>query len=455
MVVTCTASGFRSERKPAIVLAGCLSIACFLSPSALPQSTDEFELPPLNYSATVPQDAVQGLVRELEQQPRLLAAPTEKGFVENVLRRLKVPVESQLLVFSKTSLQRQNIHPSHPRAIYFSDDCYVGWVPGADMEIISFDPVLGATFYRIPRSSFTRRPEFVRDPECLSCHASAKTRGVPAPFVRSVFTAADGEPILSAGTFQITHENPISERWGGWYVTGSHGSSRHMGNEVARPVPEGAVLDRESGANLKSLERYFDRSLHLLPSSDIVALMVFEHQSGAHQRLLEANQSCRIAIHRWRSIRRELGEAETNVLSGSALSVARSQVQKLLEELLFVREGPLPPEGLQGDAGFAKAFEARGFRDPKGRSLRDLDGRTHLFKHRLSYMIFSPSLESLPVEVRDIFWQRLSGILSERDSAAPFDLLTRADKRAIVEILRASPLANRLVGDLQQSTPGR
>ena len=114
---------------------------------------DEFELPPLSYSATEPNDAVTRLRRNLGTHPDLLKAPSDKGFLERLIEELHVPKESQMLVFSKTSLQRERIHPSNPRAIFFSDDAYVGWVPGGDIEITSFDPVLGAIYYRVSRDS--------------------------------------------------------------------------------------------------------------------------------------------------------------------------------------------------------------------------------------------------------------------------------------------------------------
>lgn len=399
---------------------------------------DEFEMAPLNYSQTKPRDAAADLELRLKQNPNLLAAKTDKEFVIALLRELNVPVESQMLVFSKTSLQRGRISPDTPRAIYFNEQSYVGWVPGGEAEIMSFDPQLGATFYLVPKAHFHDRPVLVRDGECLSCHAGSRTRGVPAPLVRSVFTDRQGEAILSAGSFSISHQNPLSERWGGWYVTGRHGSERHMGNMTAVEKAGNAILDREAGANLLNLDRFFQTSDYPRPGSDIVALMVFEHQVGLQQRLLQANQSARIAIHRYESLMRELKEPMGDTLAGSALSVVRHQAEKLLEEMLFVTEAPLTGGGVEGDSTFTTVFQKSARRDSQGRSLRDLDLKTRLFRFRMSYLIYSPHFDGLPTPLRDRFWERLWALLNEERSPEPFDLLRTGEKQDIKEILLAT-----------------
>lgn len=399
---------------------------------------DDYEMAPLNYSATQPHDAASALEKKLSTNPNLLASKTDKDFVMSLLRELNVPVESQVLVFSKTSLQRAKISPETPRAIYFSDRCYVGWVPGGEAELMCFDPVLGATFYLIPKDHFHNRPVVQRNGECLSCHAGSRTRGVPGPLVRSVFPDRQGEPILTAGSFSVTHQNPLSERWGGWYVTGLHGTERHMGNATAVERGDGALLDRESGANLLSLDRFFQTKDYPSPGSDVVALMVFEHQIGMQQRLLEANQNTRIAIHRYQALMTELKEPVSDTLAGSALSVVRHQADKLLEEMLFVSEAGLTGGGVQGDPGFVKAFQREALRDSQGRSLRDFDLKHRLFRFRMSYMIYSPIFDALPAPLRDRFWQRLWTVLNEPKSPEPFDLLPETEKSDIKAILLAT-----------------
>lgn len=415
-----------------------VTLALLAGPAFRGSAEDDYEMAPLNYSATQPVDAASALEKKLAANPNLLASKTDKDFVVALLRELNVPVESQVLVFSKTSLQRAKISPETPRAMYFSDRCYVGWVPGGEAELMCFDPVLGATFYLIPKEHFHNRPVVQRNGECLSCHAGSRTRGVPGPLVRSVFPDRQGEPILTAGSFSISHQNPLSERWGGWYVTGLHGTERHMGNATAVEKGDGAVLDRESGANLLNLDRFFQTKDYPTPGSDVVALMVFEHQIGMQQRLLEANQNTRIAIHRYQALMTELKEPISDTLAGSALSVVRHQAEKLLEEMLFVTEAGLTGGGVQGDPGFVKAFQKESRRDSQGRSLRDFDLKHRLFRFRMSYMIYSPIFDALPAPLRDRFWQRLWTILNEPKSPEPFDLLPETEKSDIKSILLAT-----------------
>ena len=112
------------------------------------------------------------------------------GYLRSVLKLLYVPVSSQGLVFSKTSLQLFRISPSNPRAIYFNDNVYVGWVrSGEVIEVSTADPNLGAVFYTLDQTASTN-PKFVRRAECLQCHSSRSTKDVPGHIVRSIFPAA-------------------------------------------------------------------------------------------------------------------------------------------------------------------------------------------------------------------------------------------------------------------------
>src|SRR5262249_46659298 len=148
----------------------------------------------------------------------------EFGYLPSVLKEFKIPVSSQMLVFSKTSLQRDRISPRTPRAIYFDDDVYVGFCRlGEVMEVSVADTKLGTVFYTL-RQQPPAKPQFTRHTEnCLSCHAS-RHQGIPAHMVRSVFPDRDGNPILSGGSYRVDQTTPIKNRWGGWYVTGTHGN---------------------------------------------------------------------------------------------------------------------------------------------------------------------------------------------------------------------------------------
>src|SRR5262245_33933551 len=105
-----------------------------------------YEQEPFNYSSSVPRDDVSLLEKQISSGELKLGS-TERQVIEALLRRLQIPLESQLLVFSRTSFQREQIRPEHPRALYFNDHCYVGWVPGGLVEITTLDAVLGPIFY--------------------------------------------------------------------------------------------------------------------------------------------------------------------------------------------------------------------------------------------------------------------------------------------------------------------
>src|SRR5262249_24032554 len=154
-------------------------------------------------------------------------------YLKAVLKALGVSEASQTLVFSKTSFQHARIGPRAPRALYFGDDVYVGYVRGGDvLEFSTVDPNLEATFYLLDQQK-TEKPEFVGQTHaCRQCHASGKTQEAPGHLVRSVFPSRTGLPVFNAGSFVTDPSSPFSESWGGWYVTGTHGGQRHMGNVV-------------------------------------------------------------------------------------------------------------------------------------------------------------------------------------------------------------------------------
>ena len=397
---------------------------------------EDFELPPISYSKTAPNDAVTRIEKRIKSGELKFAPGDDKTLLLALLKALKVPVESQIMVFSKTSKQRSLISPTRPRVMYFSDDCYVGWVPGGAMELTTFDPVLGATFYLIDPHDELERPKFTRADDCLSCHARSSTGNAPGLLARSVFPDERGEPIFSAGSTFVTHETPFSERWGGWYVTGQHGTGRHRGNAFATQSKDGADLDVEPGANLAKLDAFFDSRPYPLDRSDIVALMVFEHQVGMHNALCEANLQSRLALYRWKGLCEALKEDPNQPLYGSTLSVINHYAEKVLKQLLFVGEAALPEGGIQGAASFQTAFSATKKADGKGRSLRDFDLKTRMFRHRCSHLVYSQPFDDLPPVLRETILNRLWRVLTDEKPAAPFEHLPLSERQAIREILQ-------------------
>jgi hypothetical protein len=192
-----------------------------------------FDEDTIAYSKTKSTGPVACLQGRLDKGEARLLRDEEFGYLLSILENLRVPKSSQMLVFSKTSFQRERIDPKHPRAIFLGDDAYVGFVPGSPLiEASEADPKLGAVFYTFDQSQ--PKPRFVRNDQCLECHASAKTMGVPGHVVRSFATDDNGIVDLNSGVSQVNHRTPFQERWGGWYVTGTHGAQTHRGNLVGK-----------------------------------------------------------------------------------------------------------------------------------------------------------------------------------------------------------------------------
>lgn len=378
---------------------------------------------PINYRSNDLNDPVSKLQQQLAAGKAQLAYEPEHGYLRSVLTLLKVPVDSQTLVFSKTSFQYPKISPEHPRALYFNDDVYVGSVhEGKAIEIVSFDPMQGAIFYLLDERKVDT-PAFQRaELDCTQCHIAAGTRGIPGVLLRSVYPTSTGTLVPGTKAFITDQESPWSERWGGWYVTGDLAGGGSMGNSVA-----GA--DGNNGdTSLRALSNSFDRAAYLSPDSDVVAHLVLAHQTQMHNLITLTNYKTRLALYAQKDP-----------------EVAQRQIQRpaeqLLRYLLFSGEAPLPGTG-QGHIGassaFAKEFSARGPRDPRGRSLRDLDLNTRIFRYPCSYLIYSESFDALPEPAKSYVYRRLLEVLSGQDQSPDFARLTAADRRAILEILLAT-----------------
>ncbi|MEN9547214.1 MAG: hypothetical protein RLZZ356_1946, partial [Verrucomicrobiota bacterium] len=148
----------------------------------------ELETEALKYSQEPTTGPVAGLIRKIEAGKVKLEWDARWGWLPSFQKALGVEAASQTLVFSKTSLQREHIHPGNPRAIYFNDDVYLGFIPGSPLvEVSEVDPRLGGVFYVVEQKP-TERPVIKRVDSCLECHASSRTMGVPGHLFRSVET---------------------------------------------------------------------------------------------------------------------------------------------------------------------------------------------------------------------------------------------------------------------------
>lgn len=393
----------------------------FLAP-AVQASQDLWDLAPVLYSDTQPTDALAVVAADLASGSTKVKGETELDRLRFVLKALHVPEESQILVFSKTSHQNSLIRPDNPRALFYSPDAYVGHVPGGKIEVIVQDAVLGPVFYVIG-SGKDGGLDIERDTsDCIACHGTTATENVPGMQVRSVFADEDGRPLLSMGTTQVNHETPLSARWGGYYVTGKS-PLPHLGNRVYQ---EGATPEPRP-SDLTDLRDRIDVRKYLKPTSDIVALMVLEHQCQMHNLLTAASMQYRRA--------RFLGQAidvTGDPDAGSAGRVADFAADKIVDCLFFKNEAD-PGEDLAGSVEFQRVFEARFPRTADGRSLGDFQLYQHLFKYRCSYMVYSKAFSELPPRVMRAVLERMKRVLAGED--AHVDWLSSSERRKIAAIL--------------------
>lgn len=387
----------------------------------------------IKYSSAPLNEAVTELQSRLVDGRSRIPYDPEFGYLPGLLRELKVPVSSQLLVFSKTSFQAPRISPRTPRALYFNDTVAVGFVKGGDVvEISALDPKQGVVFYTLDQQR-TRLPQFQRRDDCLQCHASSKSLGVPGNIIRSVYPDSSGFPLLQAGSFATDHRSPLKERWGGWYVTGKHGSQIHMGNTVAATNTEPITLSTTEGANVTDLRWKIDTGAYLSPHSDLVALMVMEHQARMQNLITRVGWETRMARHSQADINHILGTPAAE-LSDSTMRRINGPAEYLISYMLFTDEALLGAP-VEGTSGFTAAFPQQGPKDKRGRSLRDFDLTRRMFLYPCSYMIYSDAFDSLPELVRERIYRRLWEILTGKDQTAPYSRLTTTDRKAILEIL--------------------
>ena len=111
--------------------------------------------------------------------------------------------------------------------------------------------------------------------------------------------------------------------------------------------------------------------------------------------------------------------------------------EPLVKALLFSDAAPLT-DAVKGTSNYATEFSALGPRDGNGRSLRDFDLRTRLFRYPLSYMIYTEAFDGMPSAVKSYVYRRLRQVLGGQDTSKDFSHLSAADRTAILEILRAT-----------------
>ncbi len=404
-------------RRPAPAFSLAIVSACLAAAAGVLQATPGLQ----QESGRTANDPVGRLARQIERGETTLELRPGSGYLKSLLERLDLNVDSQLLVFSKTSFQQALISPRAPRALFFNDTVSVGSVQNGDVfELIGVDPREGLNFYTL--SARASPPVFERrGVECAFCHAPGN-KGVPGFVVASVIPNAEGTPFFSGAFFATTdHRTPFDQRWGGWYVTGTHGSQVHQGNAVA-PDPDRPVELQQGGTqNVTSLRGRFDASNYLTDTSDIVALLTLEHQAGM--------------INLFTRVARQFDRAQLTAMTDPTVRALDASVDEVVAYMLFVDEAPLR-EPVAGVSTFTKTFPARGPRDRQGRSLRDFDLRTRLFRYPLSYLVYSDTFDGLPAGLRRRVYRRLYDVLTGADTGDRFRTVPAEDRQAVLEILQ-------------------
>ncbi len=396
------------------------------------QFYNDYELEPHGYFSKDAKDPVTLLMKRVQRGEILIKDPNGKPLVERLLRELGLNKDTQVLVFSRTSLQRREVSYSNPRALYFNESVYLGWMPNGRIEIASFDPELGPIFYFQRELDDASSPLLARSRSCLGCHAGDATNFLPGSLGRSVYPDKSGRSLRSIDDYRRSgHHIPLHDRYGGWFVSGNHGTMRHMGNAIATREQGEVTINREQFANLEKLDRFFSTEAYPAPGSDIAALLVFDHQVTMHHRLVEAAYRARQSL-----FDSKLDPKETDL---SKLSKGRSIDEfiegrdKVVDYLLFRDETPIPK--ISCDPGFRRAFTANRIADSRKRSLKDLrlDGR--IFENRCSYMIYSPTFDQFPPMLKGAIYARIHEILTSPKPVEGFDYLGKDEKRRILEIL--------------------
>lgn len=379
--------------------------------------------PAIEYSDREATDIAGDMVRKVNSGALQLRFEGRSGYLRSILEALHVPFESQTLVFSKTSLQTHYISPATPRAIFFSDEVSVAFIPDAPLlEIAALDPQQGVVFYALS-SRQVGKPEIVRSDSCTTCHEGHDTLGVPGFLARSVATGTGGEDMRQFGNYISDHRSPFEERWGGWFITGKSGSSHHMGNvmleqnaKAAASVVPPVLASMDGKFNLDGYPSHF---------SDVAAVLVLDHQAGMINMFTRVGWETRIALD-------QLEKKTQTKAAVDRLVVA--DAGELVDYMLFVDEAPMSGK-FESTSGYPAAFENSAPHDKKGRSLKQLDLGKRLMKYPCSYMIYSKTFDALPGPTKDAVYARLWAILSGQDNARKYSKLSAADRSAIVGIL--------------------
>ena len=410
-------------------IASVFAVVCLTAPvhtqrsGAFMGSSDDSAI---QYSTATPNNVVVDVNRRLQNGELQFAYDGRSGYLQSALAALQLPIDSQLLVFSRTSLQGRRIGEQNPRALYFNDRVALGWVRGGDLlEVAAHDQTNGIVFYSLEQKApetASAAPQFKREFICLGCHMTGNTLNVPGLLM---FSTTRAEPTQFSGIPRhIDQTDSLNKRFGGWFVTGSAGSVAHMGNQAA-------ALDARPTREIATVDGLFDAEGYRTLSSDIVAHLVLTHQAGMINLLTRAGWEARAADPKQHAPFTSSPEQDARIAA-----VMDGIASEVVDYLLFVDEAKLT-DNVHGTSGFAERFSASGPKDRKGRSLYELDLTHRLMKYPCSYLIYSPAFDALPPMVKEPIYKRMWAILSGQEQDQRYRaVLSNADRQAIVEILR-------------------
>ena len=363
-----------------------LAVTVLAAPAAA-QFRYDTEYPVIGYGKTPTTDAFTLAMQQ--HAGSLQHDALGRGYLDSLLAALNIDPASQVLVFSKTSLKQRFITAENPRSLFFNDEVYVGF------------------------EQQTSR--------CLRCHDSYSMTGggVPRFMLSSVYAGPDGNLVSHELSEMTDTTTPLERRWGGWYVTGMHGSQRTLGNLVIRDTSVLRDPELAGVANVMTLDSIVALPNYLRPTSDIVALLVLEHQVEVQNRLTRLNYASRM----------QLAQGALDVAALDTLT------RPLLDSLFMAHEASLGAP-VTGSSEFAANFQLKGLVDMQGRSLREFDLQTRTFRYPLSFLIYSDAIKGLPDSVRKFLFTRIKAVLESAPDAPEYPHLSADQRSTILAILR-------------------
>lgn len=374
----------------------------------------------VDYFAVSVNDRVFRLQAKIQSGAVRLKADDEHGYLKSVLQHLEVPLESQLLVFSKTARAPNLVSPNSPRAIFFNDTVSVAWIPKAkELELTAVDPARGVNFYTLKQPGqqvASQTPvTFLRNNRCLACHSGRSSLEVPGLLLRGFQTDRTGKMLY--GFSRITHDTTYDRRWGGWFVSGSPAGLVHCGNLIGEPENERHKKDAGFLSSLNDLSERVDLSAWPAPTSDFVAHLVFSHQVHGTNLLIRVGMEARLNRH---------SDAQ----------------DRLIRYLVFADEPRLKVSksaalALRGTA-YATWFQKSGVDDTEAGSLRELDLSRYAFRNRLSFLITTSLFDGLPGATRSRLLTRIWHGLTDELPEDAFRHLKGDERKRIEEIVRAT-----------------